>query len=59
MPGNTVGLQDALNVYERLRSFPEASRPNDLDQRMNAVRQKMAAEGGGARGPTTLPAEAR
>lgn len=49
----------ALNLYERLRSFPEASRPNDLDRRMAAVRQKMAAERGGAPGPTTLPVEPR
>ncbi len=49
----------AMNLYERLRSFPEASRPRDLDQRMSAVRQKMAAEGGGARGPATLPGEPR
>jgi hypothetical protein len=49
----------AMNLYERLRSFPEASRPQDLDQRMSAVRQKMAAEGGGTRGPTTMPAEPR
>ena len=49
----------AVNLYERLRSFPETSRPKDLDQRMSAVRQKMAAEGDGARGPATLPGEPR
>jgi hypothetical protein len=53
----------AMNHYERLRSFPEASRPKDLDQRMAALRQKMSAEGGGgpgsAPGPTTLPVEPR
>jgi hypothetical protein len=49
----------ALNLYDRLRSFPEDSRPTDLDQRVNAVRQKMAAEGGGGAGPTTLPIEPR
>jgi hypothetical protein len=51
----------AINLYERLRSFPESTRPGDLDQRINAVRQKIAAEGGGAsgQGPTTQPAEPR
>ena len=49
----------AMNHYERLRSFPEASRPKDLDQRMAALRQKMAADGGGGQGPRTLPVEPR
>ena len=57
----------AMNLYERLRSFPEASRPNDLDQRMNAARQKMAAGAAGAPGgapgsapgPATMPVEPR
>ena len=48
----------AMSHYERLRSFPEASRPTDLDQRINAVRQKMAAGSSGT-GPTTLPVEPR
>ena len=56
----------AMNDYERLRSYPEASRPKDLDQRIEALRQKMAAGApGGADGaapappPATQPVEPR
>jgi hypothetical protein len=48
-----------MNLYERLRSFPQASQPKDLDQRINAARQKIAAQGGGAGGATTQPIEPR
>ena len=34
----------AMEVYQYLRSFPEASRPRDLDQRVNALQQKMQAQ---------------
>jgi len=34
----------ALEVYQYLRSFPEASRPKDLDQRIDALRQKTQAQ---------------
>jgi len=30
----------ALVVYQYLQSFPEASRPKDLDQRIDAMKQK-------------------
>jgi hypothetical protein len=33
----------ALVVYQYLQSFPEASRPKDLDQRIDALKQKMQA----------------
>jgi hypothetical protein len=33
----------ALVVYQYLQGFPEASRPKDLDQRIDAVKQKMQA----------------
>src|SRR3954464_15438587 len=34
----------ALEVYQYLRSFPEASRPKDLDQRIDALKQKSQAQ---------------
>jgi hypothetical protein len=34
----------AMEVYQSLRSFPEASRPKDLDQRVNALQQKMQSQ---------------
>ena len=34
----------ALVNYEQLRSFPEASRPKDLDARIERVNQKMAKQ---------------
>jgi hypothetical protein len=34
----------ALEVYQYLHSFPEASRPRDLDQRIDALRQKTQAQ---------------
>ena len=58
-------FSQAMNDYERLRSYPEASRPKDLDQRIDALRQKMAAgapggaDGAGALPPATQPVEPR
>ena len=64
-------FSQAMNAYERLRSYPEGSRPKDLDQRIEALRQKMAAGAGGAtapapgdatgpaRAPATQPVEPR
>jgi hypothetical protein len=34
----------ALVIYQYLRSFPEASRPKDLDQRIDALNQKRQAQ---------------
>jgi hypothetical protein len=34
----------AMEVYQYLHSFPEASRPKDLDQRIDALKQKMQAQ---------------
>ena len=35
----------AMEIYEQLRSFPPDARPNDLDRRIEAVRQKMQTQG--------------
>ena len=35
----------AMEIYERLRSFPPDSRPTDLEQRIDSLRQKMQTHG--------------
>ena len=34
----------AMEVYQYLRSFPEASRPKDLNQRIDGLQQKMQVQ---------------